>query len=220
MNMEEKPKTYEVKLPQDHLPATITRISAKIGDKVTKNDSLFFHKYVVGNLEQELVNENGNITEKQKVTQTHGEFFKSPVEGEVVEILVQPNQQIKNTDEVTVIIKLPCPHDILFGGLCALCGQDCTRVETQRATINMAHDAARLFVSQSEAERLEQETAERLKKSKKLSLIVDLDQTIIHATVDPTIAEWMKDENNPNHTATMVINVMQQEKFKRTFTIQ
>ncbi|CAG8536878.1 12645_t:CDS:10 [Ambispora gerdemannii] len=202
MDMEEKPKTYEVKLPQDHLPATITRISAKVGDIVTKNDSLFFHKYI-GYLEQEVVvNESSSIVEKQKVAQTYGEFFNSPVEGEVFEILVQPNQQIKDANEVTVIIKLPCPHDILFGGLCALCGQDCTRVQTQRATINMAHDAARLFVSQSEAERLEQETAERLKKARKLSLVVDLDQTIIHATVDPTIEEWMKDENNPNHAAT------------------
>jgi RNA polymerase II subunit A-like phosphatase len=28
-------------------------------------------------------------------------------------------------------------------------------------------------------------------RSRKLSLIVDLDQTIIHTTVDPTVGEWM-----------------------------
>lgn len=31
--------------------------------------------------------------------------------------------------------------------------------------------------------------------------MVDLDQTIIHAAVDPTIAEWQKDKDNPNHDA-------------------
>ena len=31
--------------------------------------------------------------------------------------------------------------------------------------------------------------------------MVDLDQTVIHATVDPTVAEWQQDENNPNHHA-------------------
>lgn len=30
---------------------------------------------------------------------------------------------------------------------------------------------------------------------------MDLDQTIIHATVDPTVGEWMKDKKNPNYGA-------------------
>ncbi|KAF8756225.1 Antiviral helicase [Rhizoctonia solani] len=53
-----------------------------------------------------------------------------------------------------------------------------------------------------EAYRIEQETAERLTKARKLSLIVDLDQTVVHATVDPTVGEWMaQGEPNPNYTA-------------------
>ncbi|RKP39127.1 HAD-like domain-containing protein, partial [Dimargaris cristalligena] len=49
-----------------------------------------------------------------------------------------------------------------------------------------------LTVSRDEAQRLEQETAERLLEGRKLSLIVDLDQTIIHAnaTRDPMDA-WL-----------------------------
>ena len=42
----------------------------------------------------------------------------------------------------------------------------------------------------------------RLLSTKKLTLIVDLDQTIIHATVDKTVSEWKKDKNNVNHKAT------------------
>lgn len=55
-----------------------------------------------------------------------------------------------------------------------------------------------------EAERLEQENAARLLETRRLSLIVDLDQTIIHAACDPTVGEWMNDKNNKNHPATKV----------------
>ena len=65
----------------------------------------------------------------------------------------------------------------------------------------MVHNNVSLTVSQAEATRVEDEAKRRLLASKKLSLVVDLDQTIIHATVDPTVADWQKDEENPNHDA-------------------
>lgn len=55
----------------------------------------------------------------------------------------------------------------------------------------MTHDADGPTVSMSEAMRYDQETSQRLLNERKLSLIVDLDQTILHATVDPTVGEWM-----------------------------
>lgn len=65
----------------------------------------------------------------------------------------------------------------------------------------MSHDNSNLTVSMEEASRLERQTSTRLRKEKKLSLIVDLDQTIIQATVDPTIGDWMSDPKDPNHDA-------------------
>lgn len=65
----------------------------------------------------------------------------------------------------------------------------------------MVHDNVSLTVSQNEATRVEEEAKRRLLALKKLSLVVDLDQTIIHATVDPTVEEWQNDEDNPNHEA-------------------
>lgn len=62
---------------------------------------------------------------------------------------------------------------------------------TSRATIRMTYDADGPTVSMTEAMRYDLETSERLLKERKLSLIVDLDQTIVHATVDPTVGEWM-----------------------------
>lgn len=63
--------------------------------------------------------------------------------------------------------------------------------DASRASIQMTHSAFGPTVSMEEAQRIEMETAEHLLKSRKLSLIVDLDQTIVHATVDPTVGEWI-----------------------------
>ncbi len=57
----------------------------------------------------------------------------------------------------------------------------------------MTHLANGPTVSLEEAQRIEQETAQHLYRSRKLSLIVDLDQTIVHATVDPTVGEWINE---------------------------
>ncbi|KAF8140463.1 hypothetical protein EV363DRAFT_1501642 [Boletus edulis] len=63
--------------------------------------------------------------------------------------------------------------------------------DASRASIQMTHSAFGPTVSMEEAQRIENETAEHLLKSRRLSLIVDLDQTIVHATVDPTVGEWI-----------------------------
>lgn len=72
---------------------------------------------------------------------------------------------------------------------------------TDRATVNISHDNVDLHVSHNEAVRGEEETKKRLLSAKKLTLIVDLDQTVIHTTCERTIAEWKNDPENPNHDA-------------------
>ncbi|EFI28712.1 RNA polymerase II subunit A domain phosphatase [Coprinopsis cinerea okayama7 len=96
-----------------------------------------------------------------------------------------------------LVILEPCKHSTQIHGLCANCGKDVTIVDytgfshASRAGIQMTHSAFGPTVSFEEAQRIERETAEHLLKSRKLSLIVDLDQTIVHATVDPTVGEWI-----------------------------
>lgn len=65
----------------------------------------------------------------------------------------------------------------------------------------MVHDKTSLVVSPFEAARFEQEAKRRLLASKKLSLVVDLDQTVIQACVEPTVGEWKRNPENPNHEA-------------------
>jgi RNA polymerase II subunit A-like phosphatase len=74
-------------------------------------------------------------------------------------------------------------------------------VDSERATVNMTHDNVALLVSRKEASRAEEDSKKRLLNARKLSLIVDLDQTVIHTTCERTVAEWQADPENPNYDA-------------------
>ena len=65
--------------------------------------------------------------------------------------------------------------------------------DSLRASIRLTHDANGPTVSMEEALRYDRDRAQRLLHDRRLSLIVDLDQTIVHATVDPTVGEWIED---------------------------
>jgi RNA polymerase II subunit A-like phosphatase len=73
----------------------------------------------------------------------------------------------------------------------------------------MVHDNTALTVSENEAARVEEDAKRRLLSSRRLSLVVDLDQTVIHATVDPTVGEWKEDKDNPNHEAVKDVRAFQ-----------
>ncbi len=49
------------------------------------------------------------------------------------------------------------------------------------------------MVSEREAKKESEEMNEWLKSVKKLSLVVDLDQTVVQATVDPSVGVWRKE---------------------------
>lgn len=134
-----------------------------------------------------------------------------------------------------VYVEEPCTHEETFGNLCTTCGVDVTQYALQyssiqqwqanidrrldnyltsvpneaRATINTAHNNTALKISQRKANEFGQETTKRLLDAKKLSLVVDLDQTIIQATVEPTVAEWQKDPDHPNYPAVKDIKAFQ-----------
>ncbi|KAJ7634451.1 hypothetical protein FB45DRAFT_829675 [Roridomyces roridus] len=121
------------------------------------------------------------------------------IEGTITAWKVRPGDvvsQRKAKDRPVVLVLEECKHGMQISGLCVLCGKDMTNsdyigfADSSRAHIQMTHSANGPLVSLEEAQRLEKETADELLNSRKLSLIVDLDQTIVHATVDPTVGEW------------------------------
>lgn len=80
---------------------------------------------------------------------------------------------------------------------------------SERAKINMAHGNLSLTISTDEANRLNEEAKRRLLASRKLTLVVDLDLTIIHSHVDRIIGEWMNDPSNPNYEALSDVKTFQ-----------
>lgn len=135
--------------------------------------------------------------------------WESLIDGDVVEwkgakpgMIVERNQ----ASQIIVTVQQACSHPVQLHGLCGVCGADLTEDDYLSRPVSnqtqagpsrypggfeIAHDAMGVTVSKNEAQRLENLTRDALLSTRRLSLIVDLDQTIIHTTVDPTVAEWM-----------------------------
>lgn len=95
-----------------------------------------------------------------------------------------------------------CSHDIIHHGLCALCGLDLTvhDPDVLLRTVSISQGSlSSISISQEEAKRLEKETAGRLLKEKRLSLVVDLDQTLVHASMNQEIGQWISQQDHKYH---------------------
>lgn len=114
---------------------------------------------------------------------------KSNRAGVVKELCCQLGQVIPPGGVIARIEE--CSHPIVMKGLCAECGQDLTQLQSTNgnqqtpistATVSMVHSVPELMVSSEQAEQLGREDQQRLHRNKKLVLMVDLDQTLIHTT--------------------------------------
>lgn len=88
-----------------------------------------------------------------------------------------------------------CTHNVYVRGLCGNCG---VRLDPPQSTsISMIHSVPELKVSEEYAKEIGKADQDRLIQEKKLVLVVDLDQTVLHTT-----HEEVKD--NPNvHSFTL-----------------
>ncbi|KAL4705546.1 hypothetical protein ACJJTC_006874 [Scirpophaga incertulas] len=80
-----------------------------------------------------------------------------------------------------------CQHPTVMKEMCAECGADLRTDEGSNrdvAVVPMVHSVPELKVSEELAQKLGREDADRLLKDKKLVLLVDLDQTLVHTTND------------------------------------
>lgn len=86
-----------------------------------------------------------------------------------------------------------CDHPTVMIDLCAQCGADLRKevlknnVKTKNVTeasVPMLHSIPELKVSPKLAKKIGKEDEQRLLQDKKLALLVDLDQTIIHTTME------------------------------------
>ncbi|VDK83663.1 unnamed protein product [Onchocerca ochengi] len=83
-----------------------------------------------------------------------------------------------------------CSHEIVIKDMCASCGKDLrdktgtsgNLAEASTANVSMIHHVPELIVSDELARKIGNRDRELLLKARKLVLLVDLDQTLIHTT--------------------------------------
>ncbi|KAJ6780365.1 hypothetical protein PWT90_03573 [Aphanocladium album] len=180
-----------------HYPITITKLVKAPGDTIKKQENIIEYKF-------SWRRKVGDDTWVDETTYTE---YDSPAEGKLKEWRIKEGQVIA-ADMPCMTVEEACGHEVQIQGMCSLCGADMTETnwaseqrDSERAMINMTHDQTGLMVSESVAQKAEHDTQKRLLRQRKLSLVVDLDQTIIHACIEPTIGEWQRDPSNPNHSA-------------------
>lgn len=200
-----------IKLPEPTpFPIKVVSVLIAKGETISKHQQIIRYTYWefqdAPDTAYEYEHDNQSFKPKKKVRVDLIGSFESPIDGVVDEILVKKGDEILSSDKEIAKILEPCSHSIQYGGLCALCGKSLDEEADysgykyeDRAPISMSHGTSNLKISKNEAEKVEELMTKNLIKEKKLILVVDLDQTVIHATVDPTIGEWMKDTNNPNY---------------------
>lgn len=183
-------------------PFTVQTLHKAKDEDIARSDKLFAYYY------EETVTEGDKWGGEHKVQRKRPGQFDASNEGVITRWFVKPGTVVDRAGIDLVEIEEPCSHETQYGGLCVDCGHDMTKVDylttmrdDTRATLSLAHVTTALLVSHKEAARAEEDTKKRLLGSKKLTLIVDLDQTVIHTTCERTIAEWKDDPNNPNHGA-------------------
>ena len=82
----------------------------------------------------------------------------------------------------------------MFGGNAG--GFDAGATSGERSHVPVMHDTLQLTVSRGEATRLQQNQTERLTRQRKLVLVCDLDETLVHATERPHVRELVVDGPN------------------------
>lgn len=198
-------ESTQIYLPKNLLyPLTVLKVHVKEGEDIKKYSPIVTYRYYdyepvpISEEEEEQKDESERKLKRVEYVGT----FESANDGKVRKVLIEVDEQIEDNGKAILEIVEPCTHPIQYGGLCAICGKAMEDEEREeRAPIRMAHGTTDLKVSSKEAEDMERSSTSRLLKEQKLSLVVDLDQTVIHVTVDPTVAEWMNDPTNPNYEA-------------------
>ncbi|KAH9633115.1 hypothetical protein HF086_006780 [Spodoptera exigua] len=158
-------KTMPIFVPSEK-PLKVVKWKVKQGVFVSQGQILFLYNDSSG---------NGTDLKKYKAVRAGTISSIKVKEGDIAE----PGVAIAELEE--------CRHPTVMKEMCAECGADLRTDEvTNRdvAVVPMVHSVPELKVSEELAQKLGREDADRLLKDRKLVLLVDLDQTLVHTTND------------------------------------
>ncbi|SPP73737.1 RNA polymerase II subunit A C-terminal domain phosphatase [Drosophila guanche] len=118
--------------------------------------------------------------------------YKSNRAGVVKKRLRKDGEMVVKGDAIMELSE--CIHTTVIKDMCADCGADLRKDDngqTSEASVPMVHTMPDLKVTQKLAQKLGHDDTRRLLADRKLVLLVDLDQTVIHTTND-TVPENIK----------------------------
>ncbi|XP_034173432.2 RNA polymerase II subunit A C-terminal domain phosphatase Fcp1 [Osmia lignaria lignaria] len=175
--------TIEITFPPGG-PGKILKWRVRMDTMVSAGRVLFLYQNITPGAE-----DNKSPEKKYRATK-FGRVTKFLVkEGDVV----QPGQVVMTLEG--------CRHPTVMKDLCAECGVDLRvegigkeneNIKILQASVPMVHSVPELKVCPELAEKIGKEDEQRLLNDRKLALLVDLDQTIVHTTND-NIPPNMKD---------------------------
>uniref|UniRef100_A0A914KY99 protein-serine/threonine phosphatase n=1 Tax=Meloidogyne incognita TaxID=6306 RepID=A0A914KY99_MELIC len=102
-------------------------------------------------------------------------------------------EHLEKTNEEIVGKEENCAHEIIIKDMCGNCGKDLRikggysgeRTESVEANISMIHHVPELVVSNEVASQLGARDHENILRQRKLILLLDLDQTLVHTSNRP-----------------------------------
>lgn len=191
-------------------PIEIVSVDCGEGSGIQKGKPLFTYKYV--KINETLIRDEDDLSKttvkKQKTEMI--DTFDCPISGTVVKCSIKKNDKFDSFDPYESLVEVDegCLHEIVYAGLCAVCGmtiddEDQNEGKQTKSNVNRDKDTSKatlsysnqqIKVSRSEVNRINRQHMARLKDSKKLILVVDLDQTVIHCGIDSSISDWVKTE--------------------------
>ncbi|XP_055352167.1 RNA polymerase II subunit A C-terminal domain phosphatase-like [Paramacrobiotus metropolitanus] len=159
--------------------STIAKFKVRVGEQVSRGQVLFTYR-IPGK-------------DDEKISKSDEGKFRCPESALIVQIPTE-NADVLTSRAVVMRIKPGCPHEIRMKDLCAACGAD-LRVESGSGNgnrksesapgVTMVHNISELKVSKEIAQRIGEDDLVHLIGKRRLALLVDLDQTIIHTTIAP-----------------------------------
>jgi len=133
--------------------------------------------------------------------------FISKYDGSIKNILIDKSNTLISPGDKILSIEY-CSHDIQFKGLCATCGRVLAEKENDNS-FSILHGHSHLTVSHKEAQRIENINANRLLKHRKLSLVLDLDHTVIHAVTEHglnSVPHWRNIDREKSGIHNIIVN--------------